>query len=318
MTNYKTQCRWLIRAALAIAASMSLAAQQPKPRPPQSLRLYVFDCGTLRATSAENYSLKKEEIAETSISIPCSLVAHPKGTMIWDTGIIPDAQFKPGGGPVTAGITTSPAPLLTQLAAAGYSPADITYLALSHYHGDHVANANAFAQSTWLVAKAERDFMFSDPPPAPASAANYSALRNSKTVLITDDEYDVFKDGTVIIKSAPGHTPGHQVLFLKLEKTGPLLLSGDLYHYPEERTLNRLRVREFNRDQTAASRLAVEAFIKKTGAQLWIGHDLRTYTKLKKASASPPFQGGVVREADGVVNPSSSQGGQGVRLPVAT
>lgn len=275
----------VLGALLLIAASMSLTAQQPKAFPPQSLRLYVFDCGMLRATSAENYSLKKEEVAELSISIPCYLVAHPKGTMIWDTGIIPDSQFKPRGAAVTSGISTSRGPLLPQLAAAGYSPSDVTYLALSHYHGDHVANANAFAQSTWLVAKAERDFMFSDPPPAPASAANYSALRNSKTVLITGDEYDVFKDGTVIIKSAPGHTPGHQVLFLKLEKTGPLLLSGDLYHYPEERTLNRLPVREFNRDQTAASRVAIEAFMKKTGAQLWIGHDLTTYAKLKKAPA---------------------------------
>jgi glyoxylase-like metal-dependent hydrolase (beta-lactamase superfamily II) len=195
--------------------------------------LYVFNCGTIHVSSADNYSLKKEEVAQLDLSVPCFLVAHPKGTMIWDTGIIPDTQFKPGGGTIAAGVATSSTPLLAQLAAAGYAPGDITYLALSHYHGDHVANANAFAGSTWLVSKAERDAMFADPPPAVAAAANYSALRNSKSVIITDSEYDVFKDGTVIIKSAPGHTPGHQVLFIKLARTGQVLLRSDLYPYPD-------------------------------------------------------------------------------------
>jgi glyoxylase-like metal-dependent hydrolase (beta-lactamase superfamily II) len=203
--------------------------------------------------------------------------------MIWDAGIIPDTEFKPGDGTVTAGIATSSTPLLPQLAAAGYTPADITYLALSHYHSDHVANANAFARATWLVRKPERDVMFSEPPPTRTTPANFSSLRLSKTTLIMQDEHDVFGDGKVILKSAPGHTPGHQVLFLKLAKTGPVVLSGDLYHYPEERKLNRLPTREFNADQTAASRAAIEAFLKKTGAQLWIEHDLRANSKLKKA-----------------------------------
>ena len=96
----------------------------------------------------------------------------------------------------------------------------------------------------------------------------------------------LFKDGALIIKSAPGHTPGHQVLFLKLAKTGPIVLSGDLYHYPEERTLNRMPPRELEGGQTAVSRAAVEAFLQKTGAQLWIEHDFKANAKLKK---SPQF-----------------------------
>jgi len=104
-------------------------------------------------------------------------------------------------------------------------------------------------------------------------------------VIIDKDEYDVFGDGKVIIKSTPGHTPGHQSLFLKLAKTGPVVLSGDLYHYPEERTLNRLPVAEFNKEQTAASRAELEVFLKKTGAQLWIQHDFLGNAKLKKAPA---------------------------------
>jgi len=287
MANYRVHSKWFaIQVVMAIAASALLAApQQPKVKTPQSLRLFVFDCGTLHFMNADAYSLKKEEVAQFDMSVPCFLVAHPRGTMIWDAGIIPDTDFKPGSGTVSAGIATSSTPLLPQLRAAGYGPGDITYLALSHYHSDHVANANAFAGSTWLVRKAERDIMFSDPPPARTATANFSALKNSKTVIVDKDEYDVFGDGTVVIKSAPGHTPGHQVLFLKLAKTGPVVLSGDLYHYPEERKLNRLPTREFNVEQTAASRAAVDAFLKKTGAQLWIEHDLAANAKLKKAPA---------------------------------
>jgi N-acyl homoserine lactone hydrolase len=267
-----------------LAATRSQAAEE-HAKAPKSLRLYIFDCGTIHTTNVDAYSLKKEEVGSTEMAIPCILVAHPKGTLMWDNGDIPDRAFPPGGGPASAGVVTQDKPLLPQLAAVGYAPADITYLAMSHYHGDHVANANAFAGCTWLVRKVERDRMFSGEPIPRSDPANYSMLKNSKTVIIDKDEYDVFGDGTVIIKSAPGHTPGHQVLFLKLDKTGPVVLSGDLYHYPEERTLNRLPVAEFNKEQTAASRAELEEFLKKTGAQLWIQHDFLGNTKLKKAPA---------------------------------
>jgi N-acyl homoserine lactone hydrolase len=270
--------------SLSILFGASLLAAPPKA--PKSVRLYIFDCGTIHTKTVETYSLKNEEVGSTEMAIPCIMVAHPKGTLMWDNGDIPDTAFPPGGGPASAGVVTQARPLLPQLAAVGYTPADITYLAMSHYHGDHVANANAFAGSTWLVRQVERDRMFSDVPIPRSDPANYSALKNSKTVIIEKDEYDVFGDGTVIIKSAPGHTPGHQVLFLKLKKTGPLVLSGDLYHYPEERTLNRLPVSEFNKDQTAASRAELDVFLKKTGAQLWIQHDFLGNAKLKK---SPQF-----------------------------
>jgi len=252
-------------------------------RLPKSLRLYVFDCGTIHTTTVDAYSLKKEEVGSTEMSIPCFLIAHPKGVLMWDNGDIPDSAFKPGGGPVQQGIVTQSIPLLPQLAAVGYRPADITYLAMSHYHGDHVANANSFAGSTWLVRKVERDRMFSDQPIPRSDPANYNLLKNSKTMIIDKEEYDVFGDATVLLKSTPGHTPGHQVLFLKLANTGPVVLSGDLYHYPEERTLNRLPVAEFDAKQTAQSRAALEILLKKTRSQLWIQHDFIGNAKLKKA-----------------------------------
>jgi N-acyl homoserine lactone hydrolase len=270
-------------AGLLVAATALTSAQAHKPpKPPKSPRLYIFDCGVIHTTNGDAYSLKKEEMASTEMSIPCILVAHPKGTLMWDNGDIPDRAFPPGGGRATQGVVTQDKPLLPQLAAAGYAPGDITYLSMSHYHGDHVANASSFAGATWLVRKVERDRMFSDTPIPRSDPANYAALKDSKTILLEKDEYDVFGDGTVVIKSTPGHTPGHNVLFLKLKKTGPIVLSGDLYHYPEERTLGRLPVAEFNRDQTAASRAELERFLEKTGAQLWIEHDIIGNARLKK------------------------------------
>jgi len=273
------------RIAIPLLLASILAAA---PAPPKSLRLYVIDCGTLDIPDTSPYQLKKEELAEYRMSAPCFLIVHPKGTLMWDTGPVPDGNFKPGGGPAgfapaTMRYATSTRPLASRLAEIGYKPSDIQYLALSHFHWDHIGNSNLFAGATWLVTKADHNIMFADPPSPRTEPQNFSALKTSKTVYLTRDEYDVFGDKTVIIKAAPGHSPGHQVLFLKLRNTGPVLLSGDLYHYPEERKLHKIPTTEFNADQTAASRAAIEGFLKKTGAQLWIQHDYTANAKLKKS-----------------------------------
>lgn len=287
MMNYTFRSSWcrvlpaMMFAILAIAPSA--VAQQRRAQPPKSVRLYVFDCGSLNIPDTSPYQLKPEELGTTYMSVACYLVAHPKGTMIWDAGAVPDSAFKPGGGPATLRYATATKPLKAQLAEIGYVPADINYLALSHFQWDHVGNANVFAGSTWLVRKLERDIMFAEPPSPRTEPANYSALKNSATKIVTKADYDVFGDGTVVLKSASGHSPDHQVLFLKLAKAGPVVISGDLYHYSEERKLNRVPTTEFNAAQTVASRAAVEAFLKKTGAQLWIQHDFTANAKLKKA-----------------------------------
>jgi glyoxylase-like metal-dependent hydrolase (beta-lactamase superfamily II) len=270
-------------AALAALATLSVISPIHAATPPKTLRLYVFDCGVLDIPDTSNYQFKPEELASKNMSVACFLVAHPKGTLMWDTGAVPDRNFKPGGGPATLRYATVRRPLEAELKEVGYSPADITYLAISHFHWDHFGNSNLFARSTWLVRKEERDVMFSEPPSTRTEPANFSELKNAKTMFITTNDYDIFGDGSVVIKAAPGHSPGHQVLFLKLKQTGPVVLSGDLYHYPEERKLHKIPTSEFNAEQTAVSRAEVEAFLKRTGAQLWIQHDLIANQKLKKA-----------------------------------
>ena len=257
----------------------------------KALRLYVFDCGTLQADPAR-FRLTKEEVATTNLAVPCFLIAHRRGTLIWDPGAVPDADWTPTGGPVSHHLVlpdsgkrdlTLRKPLMAQLAAAGYSPSDITYLAFSHYHYDHTGNANAFASATWLVRRNERDAMFAEPPPRGTRPSTYSALKNSKAVIIQSNDHDVFADGTVILKLAAGHTPGHQVLYLKLPKTGGVVLSGDLYHFPEARRLQRVATFDFDQEQTRISREAIEAFLTRAGAQLWIQHDFIANARLRKA-----------------------------------
>lgn len=265
----------IVLAASGIALSGRQSALVATPR------LYVFDGGVLESDPAR-YRLTAGEVATTQLSIAAYLVAHPRGTLMWDTGAIADDSWTPTGGPVVRRLVLSNsqdrtvtlrASLGSQLAAAGFDPGAVTHLALSHYHWDHVANANLFARATWLVPQAERDAMFpqAGEPPHPST---FAALRNRATTILPAGDHDVFGDGAVVIKSAPGHTPGHQVLYVRLAKTGGVVLSGDLYHYPEERTLNRLPTGEVSQEDTRRSREALEAFLANTGARLWIQHDL--------------------------------------------
>jgi glyoxylase-like metal-dependent hydrolase (beta-lactamase superfamily II) len=276
----------MIPALLAAAAlSIVIAEAQQKPATVSAPRIYVFEAGSIKGLDPQLFNFKREELKEVDFVNVAYLVVHPKGTLMFDTGGIPDSAFKPGGEPVTEGIMSATKALKPQLAATGYKPSDINYLALSHYHSDHTANANDFAGATWIVQKAERDFMFADKPQGIIQPAQYTALKNAKTRILNNEDLDVFGDGTVVIMSTPGHTQGHQVLFVKLPKRGPVVLAGDLYHYPEERTTGRIPTFEFNAEQSTASRKKIETFIKQNKAELWIEHDIATHATLPKAPA---------------------------------
>jgi glyoxylase-like metal-dependent hydrolase (beta-lactamase superfamily II) len=251
----------------------------------------VLDGGVL-ASDPSRYRLTEAEVQTTPLSIAAYLIVHPQGVLLWEAGAIADDERRslPSGADHRVRRADGQervvtlAPLIEdQLRASGYTSDEVTHLALSHYHWDHTADANAFAHATWLVRQGDRDAMFADPAPGAARPATYAVLKGSRTVAVTADEHDVFGDGTVLLKAAPGHSEGHQVLYVKLAKTGGVVLSGDLYHYPEERTLNRLPTFEVSEEQTAASRRELDAFLTRTGAALWIQHDLIGHQKLRKA-----------------------------------
>jgi len=274
--------RWV--ALAAVAALWSLVAEaQTRPAPPATPRIYIFDNGAIKGLDPALFNFKREELKEVDFIDVSYLIVHPRGTLMFDSGEIADAELK--GGPVTKPPMSADKPLLPQLAAAGYKPADIQYFALSHYHGDHTGNANEFAGATWIVQKAERDFMFAADHPQGTiiDVASFAKLKDAKTKILNDENFDVFGDGTVVLMSAPGHTPGHQVLAVKLAKRGLVVLAGDLYHYPEERTTVRTPSFEFNAEQSKASRAKIEKFVKDNKGELWIEHDIATHASLPRA-----------------------------------
>src|SRR3974390_631544 len=181
----------LSAAALAALATAPLANVQTSRAPaPKSLRLYILDCGKIVGVGAAAFGFKDGQLATSEMLTPCYLMGDP--------GEIADSALKTDGTPTKQGAFIVTRPLLPQLAALGYTPADITYLALSHYHGDHVANANAFAGSTWIVQKTERDAMFAPRPanekkgPGTPTPSFYTALEKSKTIVLNGEDHDVF------------------------------------------------------------------------------------------------------------------------------
>jgi N-acyl homoserine lactone hydrolase len=278
----------LVTGSTAFGIILLAGAPQAQTRPAaaSALRVYVLGCGTMKERDGVAYGLSREQVAPRDLSDPCALIVHPRGTLLWETGLNEAVNAVLAGAPAAAVGGPRPGdrvdkPLTKQLAEIGYMPSDITYLALSHSHWDHTGNANSFPGSTWLVQKLERDMMFAEKPLS--NQSDFDGLRNSKTQLLEGD-HDVFGDGSVMLLFTPGHTPGHQSLFINLPKTGAVILSGDLYHFSEELTL-KPTPKGRNAEQTAASMAKIQALIAKTGAQLWIQHDSPSFAKLKKSPA---------------------------------
>src|SRR5688572_21435949 len=281
----RTALRHALAVFFVVAAASSIEAQGNGASP----RLYVLDGGVLASETAR-YRLTDADVEEVELSVASFLIVHPRGVLLWDAGAVADRERSGSVGYEQRLLRRDGqerfvklAPTLTsQLQAAGYQPSQITHLALSHYHWDHTADANLFAHAEWLVPRLEHEAMFRADPPGGTRPETYSALKNARTTLL-DGERDVFGDGTVVIRPARGHTEGHTVLYVKLARTGGVVLAGDLYHYPAERTLKRLPTFEVSEAGTQAAREELEQFLRRTNATLWIQHDLAAHRKLKKA-----------------------------------
>ncbi|RPI60650.1 MAG: N-acyl homoserine lactonase family protein [Lysobacterales bacterium] len=274
---------WLASALVAAACAASSAGAQRSPPAPATPRIYVLENGTINGLDPALFNFRREELEQVDFVNMAYLIVHPRGTLMFDAGAVPDSHFKGDGSPVVEGVVTATKPLLPQLAAAGYEPADVTYFALSHFHSDHTGNANEFANATWIVQKAERDYMFADSPEGIIQPATYAALRNADTKVLNNEDFDVFGDGSVVVMATPGHTPGHQVVAVKLANRGTVVLAGDLYHYPEERTTGRLPTFELDPEQSKVSRARIEKFVEDNDAEIWIEHDIATHAALPKS-----------------------------------
>jgi len=260
-------------------AALALLALLNACTPAEPTRIYVFDNGMISGLGPEMFNFEPGELAESNLANRSYLIVHPQGTLQFDAGAIPDSAFE-GDGPATDGMMSASTPLVPQMELAGYRPEDVDYFALSHYHSDHTANANLFAGATWIVQRDEYDWMFGSEPEGILQLDTFNELEHADKIILDNENYDVFGDGTVIVMSTPGHTPGHQVVAVRLDNAGWIVLGGDLYHYPEERTTQRTPDFEYDRELSLRSRAAIEDFLAENDATLWIEHDIATHRDL--------------------------------------
>jgi len=277
---------WVFKLLPALAATWLLASVSPSYANVTELRLYVLDCGHATFKDMGGFSDTGEyDGMPGEIAAPCFLIRHPKGDLLWDAGLGDHFAIPKEGSDAAPGVhVTVPATLLAQLQALDLTPKDINYIAFSHLHWDHTGNANEFGGSVWIMNKAELEAALTLPPPGGVLPETWSAYKNAKNEIIEGD-FDVFGDGTVMILRTPGHTPGHQVLKLKMQKSGVVILSGDLYHLETSRTFKRVPVYNANRADTLASMSRIETIIKNTRGRMIVQHDPIDFNSLPKPPA---------------------------------
>ncbi|MEM7299293.1 MAG: N-acyl homoserine lactonase family protein [Bacteroidota bacterium] len=248
-----------------------------------SLKLYVYDCGRLNYDSIESLGISDDETDVRDLIVSCYIIEHDKGRLLWEGGLPSSLAQVNGWQEMDGGWRMRlDKPLVDQIAELNLSMSDFDYVSFSHFHFDHIGVANEVEGATLIIQKAEYEGAFADTVTVPGFTPElYDNLRESEKIIIEGD-YDVFGDGRVKLISAPGHTLGHQVLFLDLIETGPVILSGDLYVFQKGR--EERWVLPFNADsiQTVSSMNRIEALIKETGSDLWIGHELAKFDSLKK------------------------------------
>ena len=244
------------------------------------ITLQVFNGGDITVNKLEAFSdsLHLYQGQSKVFVDPIYIITHKSGKrLIWDTGL-PEAigpeSITPGDGTFTIARKDS---IVNQLKALNLTYNDFDYIGISHIHFDHTGTANYFKNATWLVQENEYDFITSEEQINGLGAA----ISQLNKVQKLNGDHDVFGDGTVIIKSTPGHTIGHQSLYLDLGLERPIMLTGDLYHFQENRQ-NKVSP-SFNYDfpQTRESMLAFEAFVKEKNAEVIIQHSPIDLAKLQ-------------------------------------
>lgn len=260
------------------------AETAPKPEEKPSVKLHVFDGGTVVANKLELFS---EDTTYTGQSKTFAdafyVVQHPKGNLIWDGGL-PESLVgleEPFTDPSGAFTVSRKDSVKNQLKSIGLTVDDFDYIALSHSHFDHIGHANAFKNATWLVQENEYDFFTSDSAQRQQPDI-YNGIKELTKVKKLHGDHDVFGDGTVVIKSMPGHTIGHQVLYLEAGLEKPILLTGDLYHFEENRTHKRVPIFNYDIARTKKSMEEFEAFAEKENADVFIQHSQKDFERLKE------------------------------------
>ncbi len=235
--------------------------------------MFPLDCGHLGGRLKD---LIEGEDGEVDLPIPSYLIEHPKGTVLFDTGMHPDLQTDPVPrlGPVARLFRFDryrPGDEVgARLKAIGRDPAEIDVVINSHLHFDH-AGGNAQIPNATLVLQRREWEIGRDPERAAQFGFDPADVGQGHPVEVIDGEHDLFGDGRIVCVPTYGHTPGHQSLKLRLD-SGEVVLTADACYFG--RTLKERRLPRFvhDRDAMLASLERLGRF-ERQGARLFFGHD---------------------------------------------
>lgn len=267
---------------LFIAASFiffNVPAEAQEKQLPQ-IKLYAIDCGHIDVSNFAGFSDTSDyDNKSVQLADPCFLIVHPKGILLWDTGL-PDSLINK---PQTVDVyhLTKFVSLQGSLKKINIKPSNIKYVSVSHSHFDHMGNLKQFTRSTWILQKAELKYAQTHPNPFVIDASKLNTWKTVHKIMISGD-YDVFGDGTVRILNTPGHTPGHQSLELRLPRAGVIILSGDQFHQRSSFEPLQVPVFNTNRADTMASADRIKQLLKNTNGRLVVQHDAHDFEKLPK------------------------------------
>lgn len=250
-------------------------------------RMYVLDGGEATVEDISPWSPGANEGVPWSMSVNAYLVQHGGDWLLWDTGLDDELVRLPAGEVFAHGVRgVTRRTISSQLQEIGIGPDDVTRIALSHAHFDHVGNSRSFPRARWYVQDTEHAAMFGpDYGDYGFLPELYAGLQGNETQILHGD-CDVFGDNSVRIISTPGHTPGHQSLLVRLPVAGPVILSGDVAHFSDN--LRHRRVPTFNSDH-AATRASMERLcdlVDSDGAHLLINHDAAQSATVRYAPAA--------------------------------
>lgn len=272
--------------AAAIVATIAMGCASTAKKTASVDRLYVLYCGEARIPDISPWSPGVNVGQAMTFSDNCYVIQHGDDWMLWDSGFTDALAQTPEGVVGSRNMRTFRTKTLTsQLAEIGVPPDRFKYVAFSHTHGDHVGNSALFPKATVLMQAAEYDAAFgAEPAKYGFAPATYPTLRSNPIVKLTGD-FDVFGDGSVRILSTPGHTPGHQSLFVRLPKSRPVILSGDLAHFQDNFDNRRVPGFNFDVEQSKRSMDKVAGILQAEGADLWINHDAKQSASIPHAPA---------------------------------
>jgi N-acyl homoserine lactone hydrolase len=267
--HVKTDLLGMLVLLLFAAASPAIAQQRTSGVD----RLYVLDCGRGTAPNQGRFSPGYNDGKPFELSDNCYLIHHPRGYLLWGTGI-PDRFFQVTSGVPSYGgrpnwVVTKG--LAKELDRLHIDPSAIRYIGLANSHIDHIGNLSLFPAATILMQRAEWEFSQSRPPVE--GMLDDARLNTDLPVMKIEGDYDVFGDGSAVIIATPSVTPGNQSLLVKLPKTGALVLSGDLIHFQYGWDHRIVPGNVWDKAKTMDSFERLADVIARNDAELWIEHD---------------------------------------------